>query len=90
MGAGQNCLASIPRICYVDNMDAKQIAIEALALPESLRAGLVCRLLQTLPPSNFEVSDDEVLQRDRDLESGGVDPLSHEEFVRGVEAARGQ
>ncbi len=71
-------------------MDLKQIEDEALALPESLRAGLVCRLLQTLPPSEIEVSDEDVLQRDRDMESGTVEPLSQEEFVRRVEAARGR
>jgi hypothetical protein len=71
-------------------MDVKQIEDEATALPESLRAGLVWRLLQTLPASGFEVSDDEALQRDHDLASGAVEPLSHEEFVRRVEAARGR
>jgi hypothetical protein len=69
-------------------MDAKQIENEALALPDSLRAALVWRLLQSLPPSALDVSDDEVLQRDREMESGVVEPLSHEEFVRRVEAAR--
>jgi hypothetical protein len=71
-------------------MDVKQIEDEAAALPESLRAGLVWRLLQTLPASGFEVSDEEVLQRDGDLESRAVEPLSHEEFLRRVEAARGR
>jgi hypothetical protein len=70
-------------------MDAKQIEDEALALPESLRVGLVCRLLQTLPSSGFEVSDEEVLQWDHDMETGIVEPLSHEEFVRRVETAWG-
>jgi hypothetical protein len=71
-------------------MDVKQIENEALALPESLRADLVWRLPQTLPPSDLEVSGEEVLQRDREMESGSVEPLSHEEFVRRVEAARGR
>ena len=69
-------------------MDVKQIENEALALPESLRAGLVFRLLQTLAPSDFEVSDEDVLQRDEGLNSGRVEAISHEEFVRRVEAAR--
>jgi hypothetical protein len=69
-------------------MDVKQIEDEAAALPESLRAGLVWRLLQTLPASGFEVSDQEALQRDDDLASGAVEPLSHDDFVRRVEAAR--
>jgi len=63
-------------------MDPEQIENEALALPESLRAGLVSRLLQTLQPSDIEISDEEIRQRDRDLESGAVEPISHEEFVR--------
>jgi hypothetical protein len=71
-------------------MDVKQIEDEAAALPESLRAGLVWRLLQTLPATGFEISDEEVMQRDRDLDSGAVEPLSHEDFVRRVETARGR
>jgi hypothetical protein len=63
-------------------MDTEQIENEALALPESPRAGLVSRLLQTLPPSDIEISDEEIRQRDRDLESGAVKPISHEEFLR--------
>jgi hypothetical protein len=62
-------------------MDAEQIESEALALPESLRAGLVCRLLQSLPPSDVEISEEEIRQRDRDIESGAVEPISHDEFV---------
>jgi hypothetical protein len=69
-------------------VDAKQIEEQAAALPEALRAGLVCRLLQTLPASGYEVSDEEAQQRDQELESGAVEPLSHEEFVRRVEAKR--
>jgi hypothetical protein len=69
-------------------MDVKQIEDEATALPESLRADLVWRLLQTLPVSGLDVSDEEALQRDQDLESGAVQPLAHEEMVRRVEAAR--
>jgi hypothetical protein len=71
-------------------MDAKQIEDEALALPESLRAGLVCRLIQSLPPSDLEVTDEEALQRDREMETGAIEPLAHEDFVRRIEAARGQ
>lgn len=69
-------------------MDAKQIEEQAAALPEALRAGLVYRLLQTLPASGHEVSDEEAQQRDQELESGAVEALSHEEFVRRVEAKR--
>jgi hypothetical protein len=69
-------------------VDVKQIEEQAAALPEALRAGLVCRLLQTLPASGYEVSDEEAQQRDQELESGAVEPLAHEEFVRRVEANR--
>ena len=69
-------------------MDAKQIESEALALPEPLRAGLVWRLLQTLPPSEFDVSDEEATRRDEELESGATIPLSHEDFVRRIEESR--
>jgi hypothetical protein len=86
----QECLAGTPEIRYLKNMDAKQIESEALALPEALRAGLVWRLLKTLPPSDLEVSDDEAFERDQELESGAVEPLSHEEFVRRVEESRGR
>jgi hypothetical protein len=75
-------------IRYFESMELKQIEDEALALPDPVRAGLVWRLLQTLPLSGFEVSDEEILQRDRDMESGEIEPLSHEEFVRRVEAGR--
>jgi hypothetical protein len=70
-------------------MDIRQIEDEALALPEPARAGLVWRLLQTLPAAGHEVSDEEVLQRDQDMANGVIEPISHEEFVRRVEANRG-
>ncbi|HEY3854937.1 MAG TPA: hypothetical protein VGO67_11130 [Verrucomicrobiae bacterium] len=71
-------------------MDAKQIETEALALPETARAGLVCRLLETLPSLGVEVSDEEVLGRDQELETGAVESISQAEFVRRVSAARGR
>jgi hypothetical protein len=69
-------------------MDAKQIETEALALPESVRAGLVWRLLETLPPSDIEISDEEIAQRNRDLDAGVVEAITDEEFVQRVEAER--
>ena len=69
-------------------MNAKEIESEALALPEQLRASLALRLLQTLPSSDFEVSDEEAFERDQELENGSVAPLSHEEFARRVEESR--
>jgi hypothetical protein len=71
-------------------VNVKEIENEALALSETSRAGLVWRLLQSLPACGLEVSDDEVLKRCQELESGAVNPISHEEFVRHIEGARGR
>lgn len=67
-----------------------QLQKEALALPENERARLVVSLLETLPPLDSDISDEEVLQRDADLDSGQAEELSHEEFVRRVERERGR
>ena len=40
--------------------------------------------------SDLEVSDAEVDQRERDLDSGKVTAISHEEFVRRVKLERGR
>ena len=71
-------------------MTLNEIEQEAIALPERQRADLVCKLLETLPPAGIDVSDEEVVSRDRELESGEVEALSHEEFVRRVQAERGR
>jgi hypothetical protein len=65
-----------------------QIQQEAMALPERQRIDLVRTLLDTLPPAGTDISDEEVVARERELESGQVEPLSHEEFVRRVQAER--
>jgi hypothetical protein len=65
-----------------------QIQQEAVALPEPERIDLVRILLDTLPPTGTDISDEEVALRERELESGQVQPLSHEEFVRRVEKER--
>jgi len=65
-------------------MKLAEIEQEALALPDRERASLVAKLLNTLPLPGTEVSDDEIEQRERDLESGRVTAISHEEFVRQV------
>ena len=65
-----------------------QLQKEALALPENERARLVVSLLETLPPLDSDISDEEVLQRDADLESGRAEEISHEEFIRRVERER--
>ena len=62
----------------------------AFALQPSQRASLASRLIATLPDPDYDVSDDEVMQRDRELESGIVHPMTHDEFVRAVNADRGR
>jgi hypothetical protein len=71
-------------------MSIAEVEKEVLALPENERARLVVSLLETLPPPEAELSDEELLQRDADLASGRTEEISHEEFVRRVEHERGQ
>lgn len=71
-------------------MSFKEIEQEAVALSEKERATLVSSLLETLIPPGLDISDDEVIQRDAELESGAVQPISHDEFVRRVKEARKQ
>ena len=71
-------------------MSIAEVEKEALALTEIERARLAVSLIETLPPLEAEVSDEEVLQRDADLEGGRADEISHEEFIRRVERERGR
>ena len=71
-------------------MKLMEIAQEALALPDRDRATLAAKLLETLPPPGTDVSDEEVEQREREMESGQVAAISHQEFVRRVQEQRGR
>jgi len=71
-------------------MKLQDIEHEALALAEQDRASLIVSLIDTLGPVGAEVSDQEVGQREADLESGRVEPVPHQEFVRRVQAERGR
>jgi hypothetical protein len=71
-------------------MTLSEIEREAADLPERDRARLICKLLDTLPVSESEISDEEVAERERELESGAVEAISHEEFVRRVRKERGR
>ena len=68
-------------------MSLAEVQKQALALNEEERGQLAALLLETLPP-DVEISDEEVLQRDADLDSGRAEEISHEEFVRRVEQER--
>jgi len=73
---------------YGVDMKLAEIEQEALALPDRARASLAAKLLDTLPPPGTDVSDEEVEERERELDSGQVAAISHEEFVRGVQQQR--
>jgi putative addiction module component (TIGR02574 family) len=70
-------------------MNLAELEQEALALPARDRASLVAKLLDTFPPG-MDVSDEEVERREREMDSGHVTAISHQEFVRRVQQQRGQ
>jgi len=63
---------------------------EALGLSERERAELVLSLARTLTAPEANISDEEVFRRDADLQTGSVEPMLHEEFVRRVREERGR
>lgn len=69
-------------------MKLAEIEREALALSDRERASLAATLLDTLPPSGTDISDEEVERRERELDSGEVTPMLREEFVRRVQEER--
>ena len=71
-------------------MKLAEIEQQALALPDRDRASLAAKLLDTLPPTGTDVSDEEVEEREREMGSGKVTAISHQEFVRRVQKQRGR
>jgi len=71
-------------------MSLSEIEKEALKLPEKEKADLVCKLLEALPSTATDVSDQEVIEREQKLEAGEIEELSHDEFVRRVRKERGR
>jgi hypothetical protein len=71
-------------------MKLQEIEQEALGLSESERGELVLSLMRTLAAPATDVSDEGVFWRDAKLEAGSVEPILHEEFVRGVRHERGK
>ena len=71
-------------------MDMLQLEREALALNVRERAQLASSLLNSLPPEQADVPDEDVSRRDAELEAPSVQPLSHTEFVRKIEESRGR
>ena len=77
-----------PGRCYFTAMSLAEVEKQALALKEEDRARLAALLLETLPPPGTDVSDEEVWEREAEMDSGRVQPISHEEFVKLVEQER--
>lgn len=71
-------------------MSLAELEREAAALPQNERVTLICSLLETLPPPDYDVSDEEVDKRVKDLELGAAKEMSHEEFVAAVQSERGR
>jgi hypothetical protein len=71
-----------PGIIFV--MKLQEIEQQALSLSDIERAELVLSLMRTLSEPLADVTDEEVFQRDAELETGRVEPVLHEEFVRRV------
>lgn len=69
-------------------MTLQDIKRVALGLDAFERANLVVSLIDTLGNPDALVTDEEVDQRDADMDAGVVEPILHEEFVRRVEEER--
>jgi hypothetical protein len=76
--------------CKVVRMNLAEIEQEALGLTEADRAALVLALMASLKAPGSEVSDQDVAERDQELESGDVTPTLHDEFVKRVREDRGR
>jgi hypothetical protein len=69
-------------------MSRSEVEHAAMQLSERDRELLVSAILKTLPAPGIDVSDEEVLQRDYELENGLVEEVSHEEMIRRIQANR--
>lgn len=63
----------------------EEIVRRASALPEADIATIVTSLITGLPSPSYEVSDEEVNERRRQLETGEVEEISFEALVAGLE-----
>ena len=74
----------------ISDMKLQDIEHEALGLREVERAELVLSLMRTLAAPEADVTDEEVFRRDEELETGSMEPMLHDEFVRRVREQRGR
>lgn len=61
-----------------------EIQSEADLLSEEDRAGLAAHLLASVSKTYLGADDEEVDRRERELDSGEVTAITHEEFIRQV------
>jgi hypothetical protein len=69
-------------------VDLAEFKKQAAALPMEERASLASFLLHSLPDPDYDVSDEEVAERARQMKSGEVPTLSMAELRTGVFADR--
>ena len=62
-----------------------EIVAKASELPDGERATIAAKLIEGLPTSDYDVSDEEVMLRRRELESGEVQDISLEELKAGLD-----
>lgn len=63
---------------------------QAAALPVEQRASLASFLLRSLPDPSYDVSDEEVAERVRQMKLGEIETLSMDELRKGVFSDRGR
>ena len=63
---------------------------QVAALPVEQRASLASFLLHSLPDPDYDVSDDELVERVRQVKSGEVATISMDELRDGVLSDRGR
>ena len=69
-------------------VDIVEFQEQAAALPVEQRASLASFLLHSLPDPDYDVSDEEVAERVRQMKSGEVASISMDELRAGVSADR--
>jgi hypothetical protein len=74
----------------LSGMKLQDIEQKALELSERERAELVLSLMRTLAAPGSEITDEEVVRRDAEMEASSVKPMTHEEFVRRAREERGR
>lgn len=65
-------------------MSVEEIRAQAKHLSRKEQGDLVSALIEDLGRPDYDVSDEEVLERVRQIESGEVQDISHEELVSGL------